>query len=147
MKKIALLLVLMTTFLSCSVGDTDTYTPHFLAVETYTIPENLVVNQSYTISLTYQKPTACYNFRDVYIGGGTDGLTNTIAIYTDTKDGENCTGSIPSPSTVSIVFTPTKVGTYTFKFYKGADEDDEDDDGNTTEDLYEDVQVVVAAAS
>lgn len=147
MKKIALLLVLMTTFLSCSVGDPDNYTVHFLAVDSHTIPDNLVVNQSYTISLTYQKPTACYNFRDVYIGRSTDGLTNTIAIYTDTKDGENCSGSLPSASTVSIVFTPKVTGTYTFKFYKGIDEDDADDDGNTTEDLYEDVQVVVAAAS
>lgn len=135
MKKVALLLVLMTTFISCNVGDVDSYTNHILPIESYDMPDSFVINQTYTIGLTYQKPTVCYNFRDVYIAGSEN--TRTIAIYTDTKDGQACTYVLPPVSTVSVQFTPQFTGTYTFRFYKGPD-----GDGNDT---FEEVQFEVTA--
>ena len=134
MKKIALLLVVITTFLGCSVGEADKYTEHFLPIDSYTLPSAFVVNTTYTITLNYQKPTACYNFRDVYVGGSDN--TRIFAIYTDTKDGDVCSAT-PIASTVSLQYTPSTVGTYTFKFYKGPDVD-----GNDT---FEEVQFEVTA--
>lgn len=145
MKKIALLLVLMTTFLSCSVGDGDTYTNYVLPVDSYTLPENLLtVNTSYEVKLKYQKPTACYTYEGIYYYSEEN--TRTIGIYASVKNGESCSDTTPPLSEVSFNFTPTAAGTYIFKFYKGNDVDDADDDGITDEDLFEDVEVVVNAA-
>ncbi|OYX82511.1 MAG: hypothetical protein B7Y83_14545 [Flavobacteriales bacterium 32-34-25] len=135
----------MTTLLSCSVDEPDTYTEHFLPVETYTIPSDMRLNQSYTITLTYQKPTACYDFNDIYFGK--EGLTRTIAVFAYTKDGQECSDALPPVSSVSFVFNPITTGTYNFKFFKGTDKDvdDTDDDGNVDEliNVFEEVPVVV----
>ncbi len=137
MKKIALILVLMTTLLSCSVGDADTYTNYVLPVDSYTLPEGtLSVGQTYQVKLKYEKPTACYNYRGVYYYAIEDTNERIIGILTDKKNGETCSDNTTQPLTeVSFNFAPIKAGTYTFKFYKG------DDDAG--ENIFEEAEIVV----
>ncbi len=137
MKKIALLLVLLTTFLSCSVGDGDTYTNYVLPVDSYVLPETFTVNELNEITLKYQKPTACYNYGGVYVYS--ENNTRIIGVYASTKNGETCGESLPPLSETSFNFKPLTAGTYTFKFYKGEDEDGEN--------IFEDVEVVVTEAN
>lgn len=134
MKKIALFLVLMTTLLSCSVDEPDRYTNYILPIESYVMPETFTKNGMYEIKLKYQKPTACYNYRGIYYYS--ENSTRTVAIYADVKEGEVCSDVLPPLSEVSFNFTPTTAGTYTFKFYKGPDEEGKD--------KFEEVEITVA---
>lgn len=118
MKKIALFLVLMTTLLSCSIDEPDRYTSYVLPIESYILPETFVLNSTYEIKLKFQRPTACYNYRGIYYYS--ENNERTIGVYADTKDGDICT-EVPPVSDVSFNFTPTTVGIYKFKFYKGKD--------------------------
>ena len=148
MKKIALLLVLMTTFLSCSIGDSDTYTNYVLPVDSYTLPEGtLEVGQIYPVKLKYDKPGDCFNYRGVYYYKVEGTKERLIGVLNDKKDGDTCSDDSTELTEVSFNFQPETAGTYTFKFYKGKDVDDADDDGDITEDLFEDVEIVVNEAS
>lgn len=137
MKKIALFLVLMTSLLSCSVDEPDKYNYYVLPIESYTMPATFTVGATHTITLKYQKPTACYNYGGVYYdyGSNAESFTRTIGIYANTKVGESCSEALPPLSEASFNFVPQKAGTYTFKFYKGKDD--------AGADVFEDVEVVV----
>lgn len=133
MKKIALFLVLMTSLLSCSIDEGDTYTNYILPVDSYVLPETFKVGATHEIKLKYQKPTACYMYGGIYYYS--ENSTRTIAINASVKNGENCSDVLPALTEVSFNFAPTTKGTYTFKFYKGADE--------AGKDIFEDVAIEV----
>ncbi len=138
MKKIALLLVLMTTFLSCSLDEGDRYNYMVLPVESYTLPETFKVGQSHEIKLKYKKPTPCHIYGGIYYYS--ENNTRTIGIHSSVKVGETCAdNSTPALTEVSFNFSPLTAGTYTFKFYKG--------ENSAGEDTFENVEVVVAAAT
>ena len=138
MKKIALLLVLMTTVLSCSIDEGDKYNYYILPVESYIMPSTFKVGEIHKIELKYQMPTVCYNYGGIYYDYGTDpeSTTRTIGVYANTKVGESCTEVLPPLSDAYFNFVPKKAGTYTFKFYI-----EDDEEGKP---VFEDVQVVVA---
>ena len=139
MKKIALFLVLMTTLLSCSLDEPDSYTYYVLPIESYTLPETFAVGESHEIKLKYQKPTACYMYGGIYYYS--ENSTRTIGINASVKDGENCSDTLPSETEVSFNFTPTTAGVYTFKFYKGKGPDPEDSSKEI--DIFEEVEITV----
>ena len=126
MKKIALLLVFITTLVGCSLdnGDKETYTYNVLPVESYTLPETFKLGETYTIKLTYQKPTSCHIFQGIYYAK--DLNARTIGIQTAVKDNQICTNEVPPISEASFNFVVTATGTYVFKFYKGKDADGKD---------------------
>ena len=137
MKKIALLLVLMTTLVGCSLdnGNNDTYTYSVLPVESYTIPETFELGKTYTIKLTYQKPTSCHIYQGIYYAK--DLNTRTIGVQAAVLDKQVCGTEVPPVSETSFEFQVTATGTYIFKFYKGKDADGKD--------LFEDVEIQVVS--
>jgi hypothetical protein len=135
MKKIVLLVLLMTTLLSCSLDNdnTDSYTYTVLPVESYTLPENFKLGETYEIKIKYQKPTECHIFQGIYYDK--DLNKRTIAIQTAVKSNQTCTDVVPPLSEASFNFIVTNTGSYIFKFYKGKDETDKD--------VFEDVEIQV----
>ncbi|WP_413999763.1 hypothetical protein ACMDB5_04185 [Flavobacterium sp. W1B] len=135
MKKIALLLVLITSLVGCSLdsGDRETYTYSVLPVESYTLPEAFKLGETYEIKLKYQKPSACHIFQGIYYSK--DLNTRTIGVQTAVKDKQICGTEIPPLSETSFNFTVTATGSYIFKFYKGKDAEDKD--------LFEEVEIQV----
>jgi hypothetical protein len=135
MKRIILLLVTVTTFLSCSINDDykDNYQYEVLAIESYTLPESFQLGKTYEIKLKYQKPTACHLYQGIYYAK--DLNTRTIAIQAAVKTNETCTTEVPAESEVSFNFSVTNTGSYIFKFYKGKDIDGKD--------LFEEVEIQV----
>lgn len=135
MKKIALLVLFMTTLVSCSLDNDnrDTYTYSVLPVDSYTLPENFKLGETYEIKLKYQKPTACHIFQGIYYAK--DLNTRTIGVQTAVKDNQVCSTDIPALSETSFNFTVTATGSYIFKFYKGKDADNKD--------IFEDVEIQV----
>lgn len=121
MKKIALILVLMTTLVGCSLdnGNNDTYTYSVLPVESYTLPETFKLGETYTIKLKYQKPTACHIFQGIYYAK--DLNTRTIGIQAAVQQNQTCSTEVPPISEASFNFVVSATGSYIFKFYKGKD--------------------------
>ncbi|AWG20888.1 hypothetical protein FFWV33_04680 [Flavobacterium faecale] len=123
MKKILLLLVLVSSIISCTTdnGPTDTYTFHALPVDSYVLPTVLKLGKTDTIKLKYQKPTSCHIYQGIVYNK--EDKTRTIAVQTAVKDNEVCTTEVPPLSDLSFTFLPTELGSYIFKFYKGKNTD------------------------
>ena len=137
MKKIALILVLMTTLVGCSLdnGNNDNYTFSVLPVESYMLPETFKLGEKYTIKLKYQKPTSCHIYQGIYYAK--DLNTRTIGVQAAVLDKEICGTEVPPVSEASFDFQVTATGSYIFKFYKGKDADGKD--------LFEDVEIQVVS--
>lgn len=135
MKKIALILILITTLVGCSLdnGDNETYTYSVLPVESFTLPANFKLGETYTIKLKYQKPTACHIYQGIYYAK--DLNKRTIAIQSAVKNKQICTSEVPPVSETSFNFVVTATGSYIFKFYKGKD--------TAGKDVFEDVEIQV----
>ena len=135
MKKIALLLVFMTTLVGCSLdnGNNDTYTFSVLPVESYTLPETFKLGEKYTIKLKYQKPTSCHIYQGIYYAK--DLNTRTIGVQAAVLDKQVCGTEVPPISEASFDFQVTATGSYIFKFYKGKGADDKD--------IFENVEIQV----
>ena len=135
MKKIALLLVLMTTLVGCSLdnGNNDTYTFSVLPVESYTLPETFKLGEKYTIKLKYQKPTSCHIYQGIYYAKNLN--TRTIGVQAAVLDKQVCGTEVPPVSEASFDFQVTATGSYIFKFYKGKGADDKD--------IFENVEIQV----
>lgn len=134
MKKIVLFLIVITSFLSCSLDDDGpTYTYSVLPVDSYVVPASFTLGQTYPIKLKYQKPTACHIYQGIYYEKNLN--TRTIAIQTALQNNQVCTQEVPPISEVSFNFTVTNTGSYIFKFYKGKD--------TAGEDIFEDVEIPV----
>lgn len=135
MKKIVLFIVLITSFLGCSIdNDNTSYTYNVLPVESYIVPAKFTLGETYVIKLKYQKPTSCHFYQGIYYDKNLN--TRTIAIQTAVKNNQACTQDLPPISEVSFNFTATNIGTYIFKFYKGKD--------IKGEDVFEDFEIPVA---
>ena len=135
MKKIALILVLMTTLVGCSLdnGNNDTYTFSVLPIESYTLPETFKLGETYSIKLKYQKPTSCYLYQGIYYAK--DLNTRTIGVQAAVQDNQVCGTEVPPLSEASFNFQVTATGSYIFKFYKGKDAENKD--------IFENVEIQV----
>lgn len=134
MKKIVLFLIVITSFLSCSLDDDGpTYTYSVLPVDSYVVPASFTLGQTYSIKLKYQKPSACHIYQGIYYEKNLN--TRTIAIQTALQNNQVCTQEVPPISEVSFNFTVTNTGSYIFKFYKGEDA--------AGEDIFEEVEIPV----
>jgi hypothetical protein len=135
MKKIALLLVFVTTLFSCNLDndERENYNFSVLPVESYTLPENFKLGETYTIKLKYQKPTSCHLFQGIYYDKELN--TRTIAIQSAVNANQVCSTEVPAVSEVAFNFLVTATGSYIFKFYKGK--------GADGKDLFEDVEINV----
>jgi hypothetical protein len=134
MKKIVLLIVLITSFIGCSINNDNTsYTYDVLPIDSYVVPTSFTLGETYVIRLKYQRPSSCHIFQGIYYDKNLN--TRTIAIQTAIKNNQICTQEIPPLSEVSFNFEVTSNGSYIFKFYKGKDANGED--------IFEDVEIPV----
>lgn len=122
MKKILLFLFVSLVAISCSVDD-DYINYHYevLPVESYTLPDSLKLGDVQLIYLNYKRPTDCYVNPSLYFEK--DNQTRTVAVQSMVADVKDC-AVIPDEGTKELVFRFKVLSTtpYTFKFYKGDDE-------------------------
>lgn len=121
MKKFALFILFITTLTGCTLDNDnqDSYSYEVLPVDSYTLPENFILGNTYEIKLKYTKPSACHYFQGIYYSKNLN--IRTIAIQTAINTTQVCTQSIPAQSEISFNFYVTNTGSYIFKFYKGKD--------------------------
>lgn len=120
MKKLIALALFVMTLTSCSPdNDQPNYKFEVLPVASYTIPASFTLGETYTITLKYQKPTACHFFQGIYYDKNLN--IRTIGIQTAVDTDQVCNQALPAESETSFKFYVTNTGSYIFKFYKGED--------------------------
>ena len=127
MKKYVLLSLLMCAFWSCSVDDSlsDDYRVEILPIRSVIdMPESVNYNDTYIISYTYERPSSCHAYSDLYYLS--DGPYRTVAVINTVAN--ETASNICEPLTDEIVqksFTfhvQNNAGTYIFQFWQGEDE-------------------------
>ncbi len=140
MKKIALLLLTAITLTSCSLEESNE--PRFyyevLPVESFEVPQSVVLGENYEIKMTYKKPSNCHVYEGCYYR--TEGYTTTVGIQTYVLDNPDCQPIenmelFESSFTFKVEGFQNAIQPYIFKFYKG-----KDTSGN---DIFEEVSIPV----
>ena len=130
MKKYILLCIAVVTLLSCSVDDTVNDTFHFevLPIRSIELPTSFEYGQVYNITYTYDRPTSCHSFNDLYYVAQGDVRTiaviSTVVNETETIDCEDLVDDIEERS--FQFYVDYTGGTYIFKIWKGVDEEGQD---------------------
>ena len=125
MKKHLVLLIGLVVF-SCSLDNdssTNTYQDP-MPIETVTLPEEFVKNETYEIIITYLRPTTSHAFNNIFHQKNNNEST-VVVLGTVFQSNGNCT-NIGTELEASFNFTATQRGTYVFKFWQGENENAED---------------------
>ncbi len=123
-KTIALILILIVT-VSCSINDDSTnYGYEILPVESVDIPTEFEYGETYTITVSYFRPSNCHYFSEFYYV--INGSQRTVAPITIVYDNDNCENLEDDLVDATFEFLVTDRKTYTFKFWQGEDEDGDD---------------------
>ncbi|MDW5289048.1 hypothetical protein [Formosa sp. PL04] len=140
MKQFLLLFVAVLTLTSC-INDDDysNYVYEFLPTVSADVPEQVVLGETYRITIDYIKPTSCYIFDDIYYVATNEDIDDvdgepisteirTVAVINVVNEDIDCTdlSDEEGQATAQFNFAPQKVGPYLFKFWIGEDEDGED---------------------
>ena len=134
MKKLIAITLLLVSIASCSTdNDSNNYTYEVLPIASYTVPTEFKLGETYTITLKYQKPTACHYYQGIYYDKNLN--VRTIGVQTAVDNDQVCNLALPPVSETSFQFFVTNTGSYIFKFYKG-----EDAAGNN---IFEEVEIPV----
>ena len=119
MKKIALLILIVITISSCSVGDSSDRDFVLIPVETITMPDSYTVGNISKIMIKYRRPTQCHIFNGFYYDINEN--VRTVAIQAVKLNQSNCPDDSENIYEVPLDFKPTTAGDYTFKFWTGVD--------------------------
>lgn len=123
MRKIVALLALVLTFSSCALDD-DQPNYHFELLETVNanFPEEMTPGNQYQVEVTYYRPSSCYMFDGIDYNYTGD-FERTLGVVGAVRDDVTCEEIEVTNPTATFTFQPLNIGTYTFKFYSGTNED------------------------
>ncbi|WP_298418193.1 hypothetical protein [uncultured Kordia sp.] len=127
MRKI-LFLALFTCFTvltSCSVDDNAVvvqFEP--IPIENVIIPMEFNLGETYTISVTYKRPTDCHSFNNLeYVAESNNVRTIAVVALVTTGD---CTTLTDNFQTQTFNFNVLDSNPYTFKFWQGKNDNGQD---------------------
>lgn len=118
LKAVALVLVVVAGFASCSKDDSPAITTKKTVVSIVTGPTTGIVNQELTLNVTFAVDNSCGVFNK-FIEATTD-KTKVIEVEAN-YEGSNCDATATTKTT-TYKFKATAAGTYIFKFKKSATE-------------------------
>ncbi|MBP0902813.1 hypothetical protein ACFSKN_07315 [Mariniflexile gromovii] len=126
MKKLIALSLALVLLVSCSLNDdNDThYSFEVLPVESVDIPSEFTLGETYPITVTYLKPTACHVFKEFYYSKNLN--ERTVAPITIVYENDNCETLDNVSEEATFNFIVTSNGSYIFKFWQGEDINGED---------------------
>ncbi|MDY7394652.1 hypothetical protein UMM65_05320 [Aureibaculum sp. 2210JD6-5] len=133
-KKILIIFLVAVTSVSCKLGDDNdqNLVLKSLPIKEAVVPAEFEFGMSYTIKVEYDLPDGCHSFYDLYYKQ--EGTSRIVAITAIVDTKAACTEAI-IPKEHEFVVNVAQQQDYTFRFWKG-----EDNDGN---DIFEDVVVPV----
>jgi hypothetical protein len=123
MKHFVLLTFILLTLVGCSAdNDQPNYSYEVNPIDSYTIPTEFKLGETYAITLKFTRPTECHLYQGIYYSKNLN--VRTIAIKTVVDKNQACVQNEPMQSEVTFDFFVTNTGSYIFKFYKGKDAND-----------------------
>lgn len=120
-----IILLLAISFYSCDIGDGDEqFQFEVMPITSVQMPDEFVLANTYEISISYNRPSECYEFNDfIYsVNGAERSIAVVNTVYTSDS---GCSGS-PEIVSVDFNFTVTSSETHIFKFFQGTDQDGTD---------------------
>ncbi|NDI98591.1 hypothetical protein GWA97_05850 [Flavobacterium sp. LaA7.5] len=141
MKKLLLLLIVLTGISSCSFDEDNLdFQVEFIPIERIDFPEHLESGQTYQIKVYYRRPSDCYYFDGFYTEKGQ--TSEVLAVQTLVIQDARCESlEYEEPEIGLYEFTcpvyeiNTAGNSYSFEIYKGVD-----GEGNM---IFETVQVPI----
>lgn len=132
-KNILILILVITTFSSCSLDDDDSN----LSIETLPIKEAMVpiefeFGSIYKLKIIYDLPSGCHTFYDLYYQY--ENTARIIAVNSLVNDNLACTEALIERE-YEFEVNVTQQEDYIFKFWKGTD--------NAGNDIFEEIIVPV----
>ncbi len=127
MKKFFALIALVALFGSCDIDDDANFHFELLPVESATLPESFELNQTYQITVTFNRPTTCHFFNDFSYTRNSQ-TERTVAIIATVVNDDSCSDVVDeAPREVTFDFMALYQGTYTFNFWTGQNADGVDE--------------------
>ena len=126
MKRFLLISLSLILFHACSRGDSNSvdYSLELLPVESVDMPESFIRGETYSITVTYFKPSSCYTFKEFYYLK--ENNENTIAVINYKYVDNNCIILDDKLVDATFNFEVTDNERCIFKFWKGVNDHDED---------------------
>lgn len=126
MKKLIALTLLLVSVVSCSLDDEDniSYGYEILPVESVDMPTEFILGETYTITVSYYRPSTCHYFSEFYYV--IDENQRTIAPITVVYNNNNCQNLDETLVDSTFDFLVTSKNTYVFKYWQGEDEEGDD---------------------
>jgi hypothetical protein len=124
MKKLFLPSLFLILF-ACSLDDNSVnYNLEILPIESVDIPDSFTLGETYPITVSYFKPSACHTFREFYYLKNNN--ERTVAVINYDYIDNNCTDLTDELVEATFNFIVTSNGSYIFKFWQGVDDNDVD---------------------
>lgn len=131
MKKLLLAIILVAGLASCSMDeDTPRFDVAFVPIESITFPEQMQPGQTYELEVFYKRPNDCHYFDGFYTEA--EGNSQLLAVQTLVIQDAKCESlEDEAPESAMYSFTCptgdiyTLNPSFTFKIYKGDDENGE----------------------
>ncbi|RPD96532.1 hypothetical protein EGM88_09195 [Aureibaculum marinum] len=133
-KKVFLTFLVAVTLVSCSLDDDNdsNLVLKTLPIKSYVVPDEFELGMSYTLKVEYDLPNSCHSFYNLYYDY--DGSSRIVAITSLFDTEGTCTDTVVTKE-YEFVITVEQMEDYTFRFWKGKDDEDND--------IFEDVTVPV----
>lgn len=117
--------IFIITLTSCSVENDERQDFYLkvLPIENIEVPGQFVLGKTYEISVTYYRPSLCYEFNDFYYE--VNGNEKTIAVVNTVYKNLNCDATVEKV-TVSFNYVASDDDMCRFKIYQGQNAEGKD---------------------
>ncbi|MCC1485521.1 hypothetical protein [Winogradskyella immobilis] len=125
MKRLFLLFISIATLVSCDINgdDAPNFSLEILPIQSVNTPSQFVVGEAHPISVTYIRPSGCYEFNNFIFDNNLN--TRTVAVVDTFFQDDPCSLST-EVATVSFDFTVRNTDVHIFQFFQGQDEQGQD---------------------
>ncbi len=135
MKKLFYVVCAALVLNSCGFDDEPSMAREYLLpTQSVEGPESIVLGETATFEVTYERPNDCYIFNGFYYDIHSN--VRIVAVKSIVFDEEPCAGQAESTFVAPLEFEPQAVGHYTLKFWT------ENDDQNQPVYLEKEIDVV-----
>lgn len=125
MKRLFASILTIILLFSCDISDDSNNVYYeFVPINAIDMPTELELNQVYEINLTYERLSSCHVYHNIYYNHES-AFERTVSVICSVYENNNCEPLDDPNYDVSFNFMPTNVGTYTFYFWQGEDENGE----------------------
>ena len=125
MNKFFYIVLLLLTMMSCSVEDNEQeYVIENMPVESVFLPQTFVFGQTYSVTMTYNRPSTCHGYDGILYTK--EGNVRTFAIQNIVVTGDFCENLTDELAETTFDITINEMEPYLLKFWQGTNDSGED---------------------